>query len=114
MQQNPIHDREVKLEEMFLLFEGKIDLDRMIPSCIACAQVIETLGEYNGPEKLSLLQKVLRIAVEKSVKSVVEKEHLLHVIESAVPMIVQAALMASKSPIVAQVEATCVGCWTKK
>ena len=59
------------------------------------------------------VQKVLRQAVKECEKSAEEKEQILHTIETVVPMIVQAAILASKHPIAGQVQAACVGCWTK-
>jgi hypothetical protein len=96
------------------LFAGKIDLDRIIPSCIECARVIESLGGYSGADKLALLQKVLRFAVKESDRSPEEKATLTAMIDDQVPVIVHAAILASKNPIIGQVAATCVGCWTKK
>jgi hypothetical protein len=63
---------------------------------------------------LALLQDVLRLAVVESKQTLVVKEELLHTIDTIVPIVVQAAILASKSPILKKVQDTCVGCfWTK-
>jgi hypothetical protein len=74
---------------------------------------VEGFTGLKGPQKLEVLQNVLRMAVRDSNKSPQEKESIRSVIDTIIPIAVQAAILASKSPIVAQVQATCVGCWTK-
>jgi hypothetical protein len=78
------------------------------------AQKIELMAGLGGKEKLEMLQRILRVTVGKSDKSLEEKSDLIHTIDTVIPMVVQAAVMASKSPILGQVQATCIGCWTKK
>jgi hypothetical protein len=111
MQPNPLHEQA---EAILKVFEGKIDLDNLIPTCIFMAQKIEMIAGLAGKEKLEMLQRVLRITVGKSDKSADEKSELVNMIDTVIPMVVQAAVLASKSPILGQVQATCVGCWTKK
>lgn len=64
-----------------------------------------------GSERLGLLQEVLKHALKKSDMSVTEKESMLYTIDTIVPVIAQAVVMASKNPIMSQVRAVCVGCW---
>lgn len=111
MQTNPIHEQA---DAILHVFEGKIDLDNLIPTCIFMAQKIEMMAGLGGKEKLEMLQRILRVTVGKSDKSLEEKSDLIHTIDTVIPMVVQAAVMASKSPILGQVQATCIGCWTKK
>ena len=117
MQSNPLHEKEAALDAqvdgIYRVLKGRINLDSIIPTCIEVAQEIENLGRIPGKEKLEILQKVLRHALKESDKSPEEKEQILHVVDTVVPMIVQAAILASKHPIAAQVHAACVGCWTK-
>lgn len=131
MQTNPLHEckcaegeckcpsfekdtaMDARVDGIYRVVKGKISLDNLIPTCIEVAKEIEGLTELRGKEKLDLLQKVLKQALKDSDKPVAEKEQILHTIETVVPMAMQAAILASKSPVVAQVQAACVGCWAK-
>jgi hypothetical protein len=118
MQQNPLHEKEAALDArvdgLYKVLKGRIQLDSIVPTCIEIASEIEGLGGMKGGEKLDLLQKVLRQAIKDSQKSKEEKEHILMIVDTVVPIAVQAAVLASKSPIGAAVQTACVGCWTKK
>jgi hypothetical protein len=99
---------------MYSLVKGRVSLLNIVPTCIDVAQEIEQLSGLKGPQKLALLQDVLRLAVAESKHTLVVKEELLHSIDTIVPVVVQAAVLASKSPILKKVQETCVGCfWTK-
>lgn len=118
MQTNPLHEKEAALDArvdgIYRILKGRISIDTLIPSCIEVAKEIETLENVSGKEKLDLLQKVLKQALKESDKSVEEKEQILHTIETTVPMIVQAAILASKSPVAAQVQEVLVTCCMPK
>lgn len=118
MQSNPLHEKEATLDArvdgIYRVLKGRISFDTLIPSCIEVAKEIETLENVSGKEKLDLLQKVLRQALKESDKTAEEKEQILHTIETAVPMVVQAAILASKSPIAAQVQEVLVTCCIPK
>lgn len=114
MQTNPLLVDDANLDVVFRVVKGNIAWDNLVPTCIEAARVIEALPKMKGPEKLALLQRVLKYALRETDKDPVEKERILFFIDTVVPVLMQAAIMASKSPIVAQVEAVCVGCWTKK
>lgn len=104
---------DARVDGIYRVVKGKIDLNNLIPTCIEVAKEVEGVAELKGKEKLDLLQKVLKQAVKDSDKSVEEKEQILHTIDTVVPMVMQAAILASKNPVAAQVQAACVGCWTK-
>lgn len=104
---------DARVDGIYRVVKGKLNLDNLIPSCLELAQEIEGIAELKGKEKLDLLQKVLKQAVKESNKTIEEKEQILHTIDTVVPMIVQAAILASKHPVAAQVHAACVGCWAK-
>ena len=118
MQTNPLHEQEAALDAqvdgIYRVLKGRISVDNLIPSCIEVAKEIENLGSIPGKEKLDLLQKVLRQAVKDSDKSAEEKEKILQTIETVVPMVVQAAILASKSPVAAQVQEVLVTCCVPK
>lgn len=105
---------DARVDGLYKVLKGRIDFGNIVPTCIEIAGEIEGLSGIKGSEKLDLLQKVLRQALKDSKQSAEEKEKILFVIETVVPIAVQAAIMASKSPIIAHVQTACVGCWTKK
>ncbi len=113
MQANPLRAVDDQADAIYRVLKGRISLDSLIPTCLEVAREVENLIGVKGPEKLRILQSVLRQAIQDSSKSEEEKETILRVVDTVVPIAVQAAILASKSPIVAQVQTACVGCWTK-
>lgn len=115
MQSNPLRSAEdPRVNAIYSLIKGKISLLTIVPTCLEVAQEVEQMSGLKGPQKLELLQDVLRLAVAESKYTPVVKEELLHSIDTLVPVVVQAAILASKSPILKKVQETCVGCfWTK-
>ncbi len=105
---------DARVDGIYRVLKGKINLDSIVPTCIEVAQEIENMGNIPGKEKLELLQKVIRQAVKDSDKSVEEREQILHTIETVVPMVVQAAIIASKHPVAAQVQEALVTCCMPK
>ncbi len=115
MQLNPLRSVEdPRVNAIYSLVRGRISLLTIVPTCIEVAQEIEQMSELKGPQKLALLQDVLRMAVAESKHTPEVKEELLHSIETLVPIVVQAAILASKSPILKKVQETCVGCFWMK
>ena len=118
MQTNPLHEQEAaidaRVDGIYRALKGKISVDSLIPSCLEIAQELENLTELKGKEKLELLQKVLKQAVKESDKSNEDKEQILHTIDSVVPIAMQAAILASKSPVVAHVQTVCMSCCVPK
>jgi hypothetical protein len=116
---NPMFaEEDARVDAVYRVIHGKINWDNLVPTLLEAAKELEAMPGLGGREKLDLLQKALKHALKSSDKTVLEKEQILHTIDTVVPIVMQAAVMASKSPIVgaavAQVEAACVGCWTKK
>lgn len=105
---------DARVDGIYRVLKGKINLDSIVPTCIEVAKEIESIGNIPGKEKLELLQKVIRQAVKDSDKSVEEREQILHTIETVVPMVVQAAIIASKHPVAAQVQEALVACCMPK
>lgn len=118
MQTNPLHEQEAamdaRVDGIYRALKGKISVDSLIPACLEIAQEVEGLTELKGKDKLDLLQKVLKQAVKDSGKSAEEKEQILHTIDTVVPIAMQAAILASKSPVVAHVQTACVACCVPK
>ena len=115
MQTNPLHaEEDARIDALYRVVKGKIDWDNLVPTLLEAARELEAIPALKGKEKLDLLQKTLKHALKESDKSAEEKEKILYYIDTVVPVATQAAVLASKSPVMAQVEAACVGCWTKK
>jgi hypothetical protein len=112
MQSNPLHEKEAALDAqvdgIYRVLKGRISFDNLIPSAIEVAKEIENLTHLTGKEKLALLQDVLRQALKESGKSEEDKSKISVLIDTVIPLVVQAAILASKSPIVmAQVKSVC-------
>lgn len=105
---------DARVDGIYRALKGKISVDSLIPACLEIAQELESIAGLKGKEKLELLQKVLKQAVKDSGKSTEEKEQVLHTIDTVVPIAMQAAILASKSPVVAHVQTACVGCCVPK
>jgi hypothetical protein len=101
---------DARVDGLYKVLKGRIDFANIVPTCIEIAGEIEDLGGLKGGEKLDLLQKVLRQALKESSMSAEDKEKSLFTIDTVVPIAVQAAILASKSPIVAHVQTAVVSC----
>jgi len=110
MQSNPLHHTK---DTVYKTLKGKLDLDNLVSTSIQVAKEVEQIANLKGKEKLELLQSILRICIHDSNKSPEEKEALYFTVDRVVPVIVEAAILASKSPIIKQVQVVCCGCWTK-
>ena len=105
---------DAQIDGLYRVIKGRVKWDNLVPTCIEVARELENMTHLRGPERLALLQKTLKYALKESDCSVDEKETYLYVIEKIVPIVMQAAILASKSPIIAQVTSTCCGiCWKK-
>jgi hypothetical protein len=115
MQANPLRTVEnPRVDGVYRAVKGRINLATLVPTCLEIASEIEQMTQLKGAQKLALLQDVLRTAIADSSLDAREKNTLLCSVDTVVPVLVQAAILASKHPIVQHVQATCVGwCWTK-
>ena len=105
---------DAQIDGLYRVIKGRVKWDNIVPTCIEVARELENMTHLRGSERLALLQKTLKYALKESDHSVEEKEGYLYVIEKIVPVMMQAAILASKSPIVAQVASTCCGISWKK
>ena len=104
---------DAQIDGLYRLIKGRINWDNVVPTCMEVARELENMTHLRGAERLDLLQKTLKLALKESDVSIDEKEGYLYVIEKIVPVVMQAAVLASKSPIVAQVTSFCGICWKK-
>ena len=117
MQTNPLAEEDARVDALYRVLKGRINWDNLVPTLLEAARELEALPGLKGSEKLDLLQKALKHALKHSDKTDIEKEQILHYIDTVVPIAVQAVVLASKNPIVkavvGQVQAACVGCWSR-
>jgi hypothetical protein len=104
---------DAQIDGLYRLIKGRVKWDNVVPTCIEVARELENMTHLRGTERLELLQKTLKLALKESTMPIEEKEGYLYVIEKIVPVVMQAAIMASKSPIVSQVTSCCGICWKK-
>lgn len=115
MQTNPLHmEQDARVDAIYRVIKGNINWDNLVPTLLEGARELESMPGLKGSEKLDLLQKALKHALKETDKSNEEKEKILYYIDVVVPVAVQAMVTVSKNPMVAQVQAVCIGCWTKK
>lgn len=109
--QNPMHTAlDNRVDGLYRLVKGRVDWDDLVPTCLEVARELEEMHELKGPQKLELLQKTLRFALTESTFPKEKKETLSFIINSVVPIMMQAAILASKVPIRATVQSCC---WKK-
>lgn len=99
-----------RVDAVYTAIRGRIDWDNLVPVCIEAAREIQQFTTLRGPQKLDVLQCVLKQALRDSDKTAIEKEQLLYFIDTVVPIIAQAAKIASKLPIVTH---AVTSCWKK-
>ena len=119
MQTNPLHfEEDARIDAIYRVIKGNLNWNNLVPTLMEAAGEVEAMPGLKGKEKLELLQKALKHALKESDKSAEEKERIVYTIDVVVPVAVQALVMASKNPMIKavanQVEAVCIGCWTKK
>ena len=114
---NPMFEKQAELDAqidgLYKVIKGHIDWKNPIPMCLELAQELEGMSQLKGGQRLELLQKTLKFALNDSDCTLddEEKKVALAFIENALPIVMSAAIMASKSPIVAHVQSTCCPCF---
>lgn len=105
---------DARIDALYRVVKGRINWDNLIPTCLELAQELEQMTHLRGKERLDLLLKTLKHALKESTLEAEEKEKSLFFIDTVVPIAMQAAILASKSPIVNQVASVCWGFCMKK
>lgn len=105
----PESELDARVDGLYRLIKGRIDWANLVPTCLEVARELEGATHLTGKEKLDVLQKTLKFALKESDQSAEEKEVLLHRIDTVVPIIMQAAVIASKVPL----QAAVITCWKK-
>jgi hypothetical protein len=111
MTPNPMHDAEVdaQVDALYRMVKGHINWDNLVPTALEIAQELEGMTQLKGAQRLELLQKTLRFAVADA-KDLPDdkKEGILLFVNSVLPVVMQAAVLASKVPI----KAIAHSCWS--
>jgi hypothetical protein len=108
---NPMHELDPNVNSLYSAFKGRIDWDNLIPTCIDMARELEQMSHMKGAQRLELLQKTLKYAVQDSDMQETQKEATISIIDTVVPLAMQAAILASKIPI-KRIQSIC--CWKTK
>lgn len=88
-----------RVDALYRLVGGRIQWENLVPTLMEAAQELEQMRDLKGPERLTLLQDTLRVALSKSEMPQAKKETLSFFITTVVPIIVQGIIAASKVPI---------------
>lgn len=104
---------DARIDTIYRLLRGRIDWANLAPSLVEAAYALEQISDIRGSERLDILQRALKHALKEADMPAEEKERLLFVIDTIVPLMVQSAILASKTPIVSKaLQAGCF-CWKK-
>ena len=90
---------DVRIDSLYRVVKGRIQWDNLMPTCFELARELEQITELTGLERLNLLQKTLKFAIKDSALDQEKQEDVIHTIDTVVPIIMKAAIMASKFPI---------------
>lgn len=106
-------NNEFRTQSVFAVVKNTIDWSNPVPACLRMAQVIENITTLKGPQKLKVLQDALKFGLSESSIDAEKKKTVLEFIDTTLPTIMQAAILASKQPIVAQALTSCFTCLKK-
>ena len=98
-----------RIDGLYRLVKGRVDWNNLVPTCLELAQELEQMTDLKGPQRLELLQKTLRFALHESDLPKDKKETYSFVIMTVIPVVMQAAIAASKLPIVNNLQKKCCG-----
>ncbi len=98
-----------RISGLYSIVKGRVDWSNLVPTCLELARELEMMTDITGPERLELLQKTLRLALYESDIPKDKKETYSFVIMTVIPVVMQAAIAASKSPIVNKLQKKCCG-----
>lgn len=98
---------DTRISGLYGLVKGRVDWSNLVPTCLELAQELEQMTDLTGPQRLELLQKTLRFALYESNLPKDRKETYSFVIMTVIPVVMQAAIAASKSPIVNNLQKKC-------
>lgn len=98
---------DTRVDGLYRLVKGRVDWNNLVPTCLEVARELEQMTDLKGPQRLELLQKTLRFALHDSDMPKDKKETYSFVISTVIPVVMQAAIAASKLPIVNKLQTKC-------
>ena len=90
---------DARIDALYRVVKGRIQWDNLIPTCLELGQELEQMTELSGVERLQVLQKTLKFALKDSTLDKEKQEDAIHTIDTVVPIVMKAAILASKLPI---------------
>jgi hypothetical protein len=106
-------NNEFRTQQLFALVKGNIDWSNPIPACLTIAQELERITTLKGPQKLKVLQDALKFGLSETNLDADKKKEILGFVENTLPQVMQAAILASKHPVVNQAISACFTCLKK-
>ncbi len=88
-----------RVDAVYKVLRGRINWDNLVPACVEAMFEIQQFTQLRGPQKLELLQAVMKQALRDSDKSLTEKEQILHSIDTIIPLVAQGVKLATKLKI---------------
>ena len=118
-QQNPMFkdqaELDVRIDGLYKVVKGKIDWSNIVPTTMEIAQEVEGMTQLRGSDRLELLQKTLLFALKDADLPKEKKDEIMSFIETVLPLVMQAAILASKVPILSKAQvAACWSCISRK
>lgn len=89
----------MNVEELYKVIRDTIDFDNIVPTVLTLCQRVEQIPDLTGNEKLKLVTLTLRYALGVAPIGIEQKRNIMKRIDTVVPLVVQAAILASKHPI---------------
>jgi hypothetical protein len=106
-------NNEFRIQQLFALVKNNIDWSNPIPACLTIAGELEKVTTLKGPQKLKVLQDVLKFGLTEANIDHETKKTVLGFVEDTLPQVMQAAILASKHPVVNQALSACFTCLKK-
>lgn len=106
-------NNEFRIQQLFALVKNNIDWNNPIPACLTIAQELEKITTLKGPQKLKVLQDALKFGLSETNLDADKKKEIIGFVETTLPQVMQAAILASKHPVVNQALSACFTCLKK-
>jgi hypothetical protein len=100
-------NRTMNVEELYKVISDKVDFENIVPMAITLCQRVEQIPNLSGKEKLDLVMGTLRYALRVAPVGLEQKREIMEKLDTIVPLVIQAAILASKHPIVHKLMGCC-------
>lgn len=89
----------MNVEELYKVIGDKVDFENIVPMALTLCQRVEQIPNLTGKEKLELVMATLRYALRVAPIGIEQKRAVMEKLDTIVPLVIQAAILASKHPI---------------